>query len=42
MLKGIQQLRKLNGNVGKGALVCLAESGYPLDRETAVVPLSSL
>jgi predicted AAA+ superfamily ATPase len=42
MAKGIQQLKKLSDNVSKGAIVCLAESEYPLNREINIIPLSCI
>ncbi len=42
MAKGIQQLNKLSNNVNKGAIVCLAESEYPLNREINIIPLSCI
>ena len=40
MTKSILQLKKLSNDVGKGAIICLAESGYPLNREINIIPLS--
>jgi len=42
MAKGIQQLKKSSNAVGKGAIVCLAESEYPLNREINIIPLSCI
>jgi predicted AAA+ superfamily ATPase len=42
MAKGIQQLKKLSDNVSKGAIVCLTESEYPLNREVNIIPLSCI
>jgi len=42
MAKGIQQLKKLSNKVSKGAIVCLAESEYPLNREIKIIPLSCI
>jgi predicted AAA+ superfamily ATPase len=40
--RGILQLKKLSDNVGKGAIVCMAESEYPLNREINIIPLSCI
>lgn len=42
MAKGIQQFKKLSKNVGKGAIVCLTESEYPLNREVNIIPVSCI
>ena len=42
MAKGIKQLKKLSDNVDKGAIVCLSESEYPLNREISIVPVSCI
>ena len=40
--RGILQLKKLSDNVSKGAIVCMAESEYPLNREINIIPLSCI
>lgn len=42
MASGIQQLRKLNDNVSRGAIICLAELEYPLNREINIIPISCI
>ncbi|MBI5740631.1 MAG: ATP-binding protein [Nitrospirae bacterium] len=42
MAKGILKLQQFSKDVGQGAIICLSESGQPLNREINIVPVSCI
>ncbi len=40
MARNIRHLKKFSKNTGQGAIICLSESSYPLNREINIVPVS--
>ena len=42
MIKNISSLKRLVSNVGKGAIICLAEQRYPLTRDVDITPAGYL